>query len=145
MLGGDVFGSYAIDSDIVEAHANLVLRVDTQHGNVPRRHATDILQQDVAIDRNPLAREDGVHGVQHYGVGHVFHTDVLVRDVFNQPAAAAIGFDADAVVGAFQAEAGDLDMIHSPGRTAADRHAVTGIEMVIGDGDMRCSPRCTGL
>src|ERR1019366_1433738 len=83
VLGGNVFRRKTVDSDIIEAHADLMFRVDPQNGRVSRRHAADILQQDVAVDRNQIARKDGVHGVEDDGVGHAFHADVLVGDILD--------------------------------------------------------------
>src|SRR5580704_16403558 len=102
MIHGDVLGRETVDGDVVEAYAHLMFGVDSQHRGVAGRDAVDVLEHDIAVDRNQVPGKDGVHRVQHDGIGHVLHADVLVRDIFDKAAAAAVGLDANAVVGAFQ-------------------------------------------
>ena len=63
----------------------------------------------------------------------------------HQPAAAAVGLDADAVVRAVDGEVVDQHVIHAAIGSAADRHAMAGIEMIVQNGNIRRRPRFAGL
>ena len=124
----------AVHGDVLQAHADRVLRIQSQKCRPSRRDAVDILQHDVAIIGQLVAVERGVHGGQHDGVLHVAHADVLVRHILHQAAAAAIAFDADSVVRPVDAEVAHAHVVHAAIGIAADRHAVSRVEMIVRDG-----------
>ena len=63
----------------------------------------------------------------------------------DEAAAAAVGFDAEAVVGAVDGEVVDQQVIDAATGSAADGHAVSGIEVIMEDGHVRDGAATCGL
>src|SRR5258708_3541089 len=63
----------------------------------------------------------------------------------DQAAAAGIGLDAKAIVGAVDGQVGDKDRAYAAIRLAADRHAVSGIKMVMRNRDVSCRAGASGF
>src|ERR1017187_4383305 len=67
---------------------------------------------------------------------HVLHRDVRIVDILDRAAAAATGFDAQAVVGVFEAAVFYDYVMHTTDGCAANGHAVAVQKIAVGDGDV---------
>ncbi len=131
-VGGRVGGE-----DVVEGGGDAVGVVVAVEGDLAASGDADVAEGDVAEGRGRAALEravGGVAGVEGDGVGGVTDADVVVGDVADETAAGAVGFDAEAVVRAVEGEVGDEDVVDAAVGLAADGHAVSVVEVVVGDG-----------
>src|SRR5215472_4680716 len=103
----------------------------------------NIFEQNVLEARDERAgRGSLVGGLHHNWVLNLAHTDVAIGDVMHQSATPRIGLNTDAVIGAVDREIANLNGADPTLGLATNRHAVPGIKMIVGDGDVS---RRTGI
>ena len=136
-----------VGKDVVELDLELVARfgVETEECVSAGREDVHVFERDVFVDGQAVAGERGVVRREDQRIGHVADADVAIDDLMDQAAAAAVGLDADAVVGAVDGEVVDEQVIDAAEGAAADGHAVAGIEMVVQDGHVGDGARAAGL
>ena len=122
---------------IVEFQPEFVLRVQSEKGVTPCRQHVYVFECDIPIDRKLISGEGCVKRREDKRVFRIANANVTIEKVMHQAAAAAVGFDADAVVRAVDSQIINQHMIHPAAGSAADRHTVAGIEMVVQDRDVR--------
>ncbi len=110
-----VGGLYILDADVVEVGGE---PGDGSGGDFAFGHDLGV----VLADEN--------------GGADILHEDVLEAEVGDVGAAVAVGFDADALVGAFEADVFRMHALYASGDFAADGETVAGFELAVGDGDV---------
>src|SRR5262249_30045007 len=90
-----------------------------------------ILQRDIPIDGEQVSTERSVKRSEYQRVLYIPNADVVIEQVVHESAPAAVGLDADAIVCAVDRQVVNQHVIHAAIRSAADRHAVARIEMVV--------------
>src|SRR6516225_636620 len=127
-----------VGEDVLKFHTELVRGVEAEECVAAGREDVYVVERDVAVDGQKVTGEGGVERGEDKGILDVADADVAVGDVLYEAASAAVRLDAKAVVRAVDGEIVDQHVIDAAAGSAADGHAVAGIEVVVQDRDIGC-------
>jgi hypothetical protein len=111
-----------------------VIGVETEESEGARGEHVDVLKGDVLIDGKTIAGEVGVVRSEDQRIGHIADADIAIDDLMNEAAAARVGFDAETIIGAIDRKVVHEEMIDATVGSAADGHAMAGVEVIVKDG-----------